>query len=125
MGIVKIVLLILAGLGGVIATEAGVVTWLTYAPLSLDLTGNYFTLAILPVVALVVILAALALWKILAANPLRNCLIFAGVYIAAESFGLTQMGNPLTVVASYGLIMAGVCGIVFASFARLFWLRPN
>jgi hypothetical protein len=125
MGIVKIVLLILAGLGGVIATEAGVITWLTYAPLSLDLTGNYFTLTILPVVVVVVILAAVLLWKILAANPLRNGLIFTGVYIAAESFGLMQLGNPLTVVASYALVMACVCGVVFTSFARLIWTRPG
>ena len=84
MRIVKIIVLLFAGLISVIATESGVMAWLTYAPRTLDLTGNYFTMTILPVVLLVVVAAALLLWKILAANPVRNCLIFSTVYIVAE-----------------------------------------
>jgi len=121
MGILKIGALVLAGLLGVIATEAGVVVWLTYAPASLDLTGNYFTLTIVPVVVLVVLLAALALWKIMAANPLRNCLIFSAIYLAAETFGLSQLGNPPGVIAKYGAIIASVCVVVFVLFTRVMW----
>jgi len=121
MGILKIGALVFAGLLGVIATEAGVVVWLTYAPASLDLTGNYFTLTIVPVVVLVVLLAALALWKIMAANPLRNCLIFSAIYLAAETFGLSQLGNPPGVIAKYGAIIATVCVVVFVVFTRVMW----
>ena len=125
MGIFKIVGLIVAGLVGVAATEAGVVAWLTYAPASLDLTGNYFTLTILPVVMVVAILAALLLWKLLAANPLRNCLIFSAVWVAAEASMLIPLGNPSGVVATYGLIIAGSCAVVFIFFARMYWARAT
>jgi len=123
MGILKIGALVFAGLLGVIATEAGVVVWLTYAPASLDLTGNYFTLTIVPVVVLVVVLAALALWKIMAADPLRNCLIFSAIYLAAETFGLSQLGNPPGVIAKYGAIIATVCVVVFVLFTRGIWTK--
>ncbi len=123
MGILKIGALVFAGLLGVIATEAGVVVWLTYAPASLDLTGNYFTLTIVPVVVLVVLLAALALWKIMAADPLRNCLIFSAIYLAAETFGLSQLGNPPGVIAKYGAIIATVCVVVFVLFTRVIWTK--
>lgn len=123
MAALKMVLLVFAGLLGVIATEAGVVAWLSYAPRGLDLTGYFFTLTILPVVVLVVVLAALLLWKILAANPLRNCLIFGVVYLAAETYGVWQLGNPLSVVATYGMIIAGVCAVVFTLFAHFIWTR--
>lgn len=123
MSVLKIVLLVFAGLVGVIATEAGVVAWMTYAPATLDLTGNYFTLTILPVVVLVVLLAALLLWKVLAAAPLRNCLIFSAVYLAAESLGLAQLNNPPVVVLKYAAIITAVCVVVFVLFARLLWTR--
>jgi hypothetical protein len=125
MSIFKIVGIIFAGLVGVVATEAGVVAWLTYAPASLDLTGNYFTLTILPVAVVVAILAALLLWKLLAANPLRNCLIFSAVWVAAEASMLIPLGNPSGVVATYALIIAGSCAIVFVFFARMFWARAT
>ncbi len=123
MHVVKIVVLVFAGLLGVVATESGVMAWLTYAPGTLDLTGNYFTMTILPVVVLVVVVAALLLWKILAANPVRNCLIFSSVYIVAEAAGLLQVGNPVSVVAMYGAVMAITCGVVFTAFTRLVWTR--
>jgi hypothetical protein len=125
MRVVKIVVLVFAGLLGVVATESGVMAWLTYAPGTLDLTGNYFTMTILPVVVLVVVAAALLLWKILAANPVRNCLIFSSVYIVAEAAGLLQMGNPVSVVAMYGAVMAIACGLVFTAFTRLVWTRGH
>ena len=125
MGVLKILLLILAGFLAMIATEAGVVAWLTYAPASLDLTGNYFTLTILPVVVVVAILAASLLWKLLAAKPLRNCLIFSAVWVAAEASMLIPLGNPSGVVATYALIIAGSCAVVFAFFARMFWARAT
>jgi len=65
----------------------------------------------------------LLLWKLFAANPLRNCLIFGGVYIAAEAFGLVQLSNPANVVATYVVIISAVCAVVFFLFARLIWSR--
>jgi hypothetical protein len=121
MGALKILLLIVAGFLAMVATEAGVITWMTYAPLTLDLTGNYFTLTIFPVVIVVVVVAALLLWKILAANTLRNCLVFSFVYLASETFGLVALGNPISVVATYGVIIAGVCAVVFALFSKVAW----
>ena len=125
MRIVKIIVLLFAGLISVIATESGVMAWLTYAPGTLDLTGNYFTMTILPVVLLVVVAAALLLWKILAANPVRNCLIFSTVYILAEVGGLLQIGNSVSVAARYGAVIAIPCGLVFTVFARLLWARGH
>jgi hypothetical protein len=125
MRIVKIIVLSFAGLISVIATESGVMAWLTYAPGTLDLTGNYFTMTILPVVLLVVVAAALLLWKILSANPVRNCLIFSTVYIVAEVGGLLQIGNSVSVAARYGAVIAIPCGLVFTVFARLLWARGH
>ncbi len=110
MRVLKIVLLVFAGLVSVVATEGGVFASLAYAPGSLDLAGNYFTMTILPVVVLVIVLVALLLWKMLAANPARNCLIFSTVYIVAEAGGLLQLGNPVGVVAMYGVVWLACVG---------------
>ena len=119
----KILLLIVAGVVAFFITEIGVMVWLTFAPNSLGLAGHYLTASVLPVVVLVAILAALVLWKILAASPIRNGTIFSSVFVAVEVYELLQRGNPPLMIAGYAAIVLCVCAVVFITFARLFWSR--
>ena len=95
------------------------------APASIDLVGNFFLMTVLPSVTIVVLVAALALWKLFAANPLRNASIYSGVYLIVQGFGLNLMGNPPIHLLYYATIVACVCGVVFTLFNRFVWSEQS
>lgn len=117
----KIAIIVVAGLFSVALTEVVALAWMSNAPASIDLVGNFFLMTVLPSVTIVVLVAALALWKLFAANPLRNASIYSGVYLIVQGFGLNQMGNPPMNLLYYATIVACVCGVVFTLFNRFVW----
>ena len=117
----KIAIIVVAGLFSVALTEVVALVWMSNAPASIDLVGNFFLMTVLPSVTIVVLVAALALWKLFAANPLRNASIYSGVYLIVQGFGLNLMGNPPMHLLYYATIVACVCGVVFTLFNRFVW----
>ena len=117
----KIVGVVIAGLISVILTEVIAVTWMTMAPASIDLVGNFFLLTVLPSITIVVLIAALALGKLFATDPVRLGSIYTGVYLIAQAFGLSQMGNPPVNLTYYAAIVLCVCGTVLGLFHRFAW----
>ena len=119
----RIAMIVIAGLVSVALTEMVALLWMTYAPPSIDLVGNFFLMTVLPSVAIVVSMAALALWRLFARNPLRNTLIYSGVYLIGQAFVLSQFGNPPSTLFYYATIVLCVCGVVFTLFYRLAWSK--
>ena len=119
----KIALAVLAGLISVALTEAVAVVWMINAPASIDLVGHFFVLTVLPAVTVVVLINALALWRVFKANPVRYPLIYSGVYLIAQAIGLNQLGNPPDYLLLYAATVAIVCAVVFFLFSRFAWPR--
>ncbi len=117
----KIVIVVVAGLFSVALTEVVALVWMSYAPASIDLVGNFFLTTVLPAVTIVVLVATLALSKLFAAKPLRYGSIYAGVYLVTQAFGLNLFGNPPINLLYYAAIVACVCGVVFTLFNRFVW----
>ena len=120
----KIAIVIFAGLFSVVLTEVVAIVWMTNAPASIDLLGNFFLMTVLPSVTIVVLVAAVALWKLFAAKPLRNASIYSGVYLLAQGFVLNLFGNPPIHLLYYATIVACVCGVIFTLFNRFVWSEP-
>ncbi len=120
----KIAIVVFAGLFSVALTEVVAIVWMRNAPASIDLVGNFFLMTVLPSVMIVVLIAALALWKLFAANPLRNTSIYACVYLVAQGLVLNLFGNPPMNLLYYATIVACVCGVVFTLFNRFVWSEP-
>jgi len=120
----KIAIVVFAGLFSVVLTEVVAIVWMTNAPASIDLLGNFFLMTVLPSVTIVVLVAAVALWKLFAAKPLRNASIYSGVYLLAQGFVLNLFGNPPIHLLYYATIVACVCGMVFTLFNRFVWSEP-
>ncbi len=121
----KIAIMVVAGLFSVALTEVVALAWMSNAPASIDLVGNFFLMTVLPSVTIVVLVAALALWKLFAANPLRNASIYSGVYLIVQGFGQNLMGNPPIHLLYYATIVACVCGVVFTLFNRFVWSEQS
>ncbi|MCZ6641863.1 MAG: hypothetical protein O7G86_17740 [Gammaproteobacteria bacterium] len=120
----KIAIVVFAGLFSVALTEVVAIVWMRNAPASIDLVGNFFLMTVLPSVTMVVLIAALALWKLFATNPLRNASIYACVYLVAQGLVLNLFGNPPMDLLYYATIVACVCGAVFSLFNRFVWSEP-
>ena len=117
----KTTLAVIAGLISVALTEVVAILWMTNAPASIDLVGNFFGLTVVPAVTVVVLLNALALWRVFRANPRRYPVIYFGVYLVAQAFGLNLLGNPINNLVSYAVTVAVVCAIVFSLFTHFVW----
>lgn len=114
-------LAIIAGLLSVPLTEIFTVTWLRNAPADLDLTANFFSSVVFPVVLSIHLLMMLTFWKALARNPVRNCLLYVATHAVALSLMLNLFGNPLGDIAIYvGIIcLSGL--LISAVFRRYLW----
>ena len=121
----KIVIVVVAGLVSVALTEMVALAWMVNAPASMDLVGNFFPMTVLPSVTIVVLIAAVILWRPFAASPLRNVSIYSGVFLVAQAFGLSQFGNPPIHLLYYAVIVASVCAVVFTLFYRFAWSEPR
>ena len=117
----RIAIVVFAGLISVALTEVMAVSWMINAPASIDLVGNFFLMTVVPSIMIVVLVAALVLWRVFAANPRRYASIYVGVYLVVQAFVLNLFGNPPIHLLYYAIIIASVCAAVFTLFYRFVW----
>lgn len=113
--------LILAGLLSMPLMEVFSVLWLQAAPVSLDLTANYFLMVVLPAALVLHFLMAVLLWKAFEPNPKIGGAVYLGTHIITQVTELTLLGNPLADVVSYGLVLLFSGSLILYVFDRYFW----
>ncbi len=112
---------LLAAVLSVGLTEAGVVLWLNMAGNALDLTGNFFSLAVSPVIAIVAILMGLIFNRFFAADPKLFGPLYLTLWMALHATALYLMDNPANDVAIYVELILLVGGLVLVGFYFTRW----
>lgn len=109
---IRIVLLVLAALLSVVLVEGGVVAWLALAGADIDLTGNFFLLAVAPVVLLVTIVIGLLFSRVFAFRPKVYGTLYLVLWLVLHAVVLKLMGNPMMAIAWYLDTIVLVAGLV-------------
>lgn len=107
-----VALLILAALLSVVLVEGGVVAWLSLAGAGVDLTGNFFLLALAPVVLLVTLVIGLVFGRIFIASPKVHGVIYMLAWLILHGTVLKVMSNPVMDIAWYLETIVVVAGPV-------------
>ena len=120
---IRFPVLILAGLLSMPLMEVFSMLWFQAAPANLDLTANYFLMAVLPAALVLHFLIALLLWKAFEPSPKISCAVYLGTHITTQVIELSYLGNPLADVVSYGLVLLFSGGLILFVFNRYFWCQ--
>ncbi|MFV2091034.1 MAG: hypothetical protein ACC642_10265 [Pseudomonadales bacterium] len=118
---VRILLLIVAGLISAPLMEVLSVIWFRTLPAGIDLTANYFLSVVLPMALILHFIMALLLWKVFEPDPKRYCTIYVGTHVLTEAAMLTILGNPMADVALFCLTVIASGALVMTVFSRYFW----
>ncbi len=121
MNVLRVILVVLAGVLGVALTELVSVTVLAVAPLSMDLTASFLVSVVVPSVLAVHLLLALVFWKAFEPNPVRNPAIFVITHAGLQSFELATINNPTGDIIGYVIIILASGFAVTSVFRRYFW----
>lgn len=108
----RITILVLAALLSVVLVEGGVVAWLTLAGTDIDLTGNFFLLAVAPVVLLVTVIIGLLFNRVFAFRPKVYGILYLVLWLVLHAGVLKLMGNPAMDIARYLDTIVLVAGLV-------------
>ncbi len=108
----------------VVLTDLLTVFWLSRAPASWDLTGNYWLTVAVPCMLPIITLAGLILRPI-RRGALQFPFLFWGVYVTGLSIWLTFLaGNPMQPTLTYAGIATVMCAVVFALLRRGYQATP-
>lgn len=118
---IRIPLLILAGLLSVILMEIAGALWMRIVPTGVDLTANYFVMVVLPMALLVHFVMCLLFWKAFEPTPRLGGAVYVGTHVIAQASELTFLGNPPADVAMYCLMLLISGAITQFVFDRYFW----
>lgn len=121
MGILRVTLVILAGLLSAPLTDLLGIFWLSMAPADLDLTGSYYLSVVLPAVLFLHLLMALLLWKLFERQPTRNPIIYVTTHVIAQAAMLNALGNPAADIAIYATVVLLSGAAVMGLFRYYFW----
>jgi len=120
---IRIPLLVLAGLICAPLMEFGTMFWFEALPASMDLTGNYFLMVVLPVALVLHFLMALVLWKVFEPAPRQGTALFLSAHVVAQALLLNQFNNPPTDILIYCLVLIASGSAVLFVFNRYFWCQ--
>ncbi len=113
--------LILMGVLSAPLTEILSMAWLQLLPGTADLTANYFTAVVLPVVLFVHFVMALVLWKAFEPAPISGGAAYLGAHLISQGLLLNMFFNPPADIAAFlALVLASGCLMIFV-FNRYFW----
>ncbi len=118
---VRILLVVLAGIASTPLMEVLAVLWMRTLPADIDLTANYFLSVVLPMALVLHFAMALLLWKVFEPSPRRNPAIYLSSHILAQATMLTVLGNPLADVVFFCITLLGSGTLVMTVFNRYFW----
>lgn len=121
MEILRVFLVILAGLLSAPLTDLLGIYWMGLAPADLDLTGSYYLSVVVPAVLFLHLLMALVLWKLFERDPTRNPIIYVATHVIAQVAMLNVFGNPTADIAIYAAIVMLSGGAVMGMFRYYFW----
>ena len=118
---IRIPLLILAGILSAPLMEAAGFFWMQIAPAEIDLTANYFTMIVLPMALLVHFVNCLIFWKAFEPTPRTGGAVYVGTHMLTQGTLLIVLGNPMADVALYCLMVLISGGLTQFFFDRYFW----
>lgn len=118
---IRIPLLILAGLLSAPLMEIAGFFWMRAVPAEIDLTANYFTMIVLPMALLVHFAICLIFWKAFEPTPRIGGVVYVGTHVVTQGGLLTVLGNPLADVGLYCLMLLISGGLTQFVFDRYFW----
>ncbi|MCB1683620.1 MAG: hypothetical protein R3E82_14025 [Pseudomonadales bacterium] len=121
MRILRVILVILAGLLSAPLTDLLGIYWMGLAPADLDLTGSYYLSVVIPTVLFLHLLMAVVLWKLFAREPTRNPVIYVATHVIAQAGMLNAFGNPTADIATYATIVLLSGGAVMGLFRYYLW----
>ena len=121
MNALRLTLAVVGGALSALLTEVVGFLWMRAAPRGIDLTGSYFLSIAVPATLTVHVLAALILWRVFAANPVRNGAAYVITHALAQATLLAVFNNPPVNVALQAAIVLASGTLVIGTFRRFLW----
>lgn len=118
---VRIPMLILAGVLSAPLMEIAGYVWLQVVPLEMDLTAHYFSMVVLPMALLVHFLICLTFWKAFEPTPRLGAAVYVGTHVVAQATLLSLLENPLADIGMYCLMLLVSGSLTQFVFNRYFW----
>jgi len=95
----RILLVLLVALLCIVASEAGMIAWLNFAPI--DVTGGIFWRGILPLQVLIIGIATLVLSRLYRRSLALYASVFVVAYVTIYGMLLRGLANPWEDVVTY------------------------
>ncbi|MCP5184498.1 MAG: LPXTG cell wall anchor domain-containing protein [Pseudomonadales bacterium] len=111
-------LLLVAAIVAVIATELGGLAVLKLMPPSVDLTSHYFLLVVAPAVLAASLLVRLLFTRLFRQQPIQRGAVFVSLWGLLQALLLAQTGNTATDILLYLAFVVGLGGAVTLLFNR-------
>jgi len=119
--LLRIIILIIAGVLAAPAQEVLGVLWLQVMPLGIDLSGNYLLMVLVPVVLCLHFAIALVLWKAFEPAPGIASVVFVASHAVSQGLLLRLLGNPLGDVLTTCVIVVLSGALVTTVFSQFIW----
>ena len=120
----KLAAVIVVALLSTVLTDAATVGLLGALRSLVDVNVNYWIIVLAPVVAVVVAVQALALWRVYRTRPVHHAAVYLAVFAAAEIVWLNIMLNPAGDIIRYVVTILGIGTLVMTLFVRFAWRAP-